>query len=172
MSKTNMNADKGDPGRKPRPSQPGAAPAQRFSPNSIILPLQSATLRDAVDELMPKALHGAGDVFLKSAKIAESLKKSLGPRCVESHHGLVFIHHRLKDISGPRMALGISPTGLQPEGEGGTAVFVAALFLSPLHEQGGDIPLWAKKTMCDERMIYQLRTAPDLAAVLALLAAP
>jgi hypothetical protein len=71
--------------------------ASRFSPNSIILPLKSATLRDAVDELVPKALHGAGDIILRSAKITESLKKGLNLRSVEYHHGLAFLHHRLRE---------------------------------------------------------------------------
>jgi hypothetical protein len=144
----------------------------RFSPNSIILPLKSATLREAVDELVPRALHGAGDIILRSAKIAESLKKGLSLRSVEYHRGLAFLHHRLRESPGQRMALGISPDGLQPEGDIENRIFVVALFLRPMREPGYDIPFWARKTMCNDKMIYQLRTAPDIPTVLQVLGAP
>jgi hypothetical protein len=149
-------------GRGPQ-TEPGAVP--RFGPNSIILPLRSATLRDAIDELVPKALHGAGDIILKSAKIAESLKKGLGVRSVEYHHGLAFLHHRLRESPGQRMALGIAPTGLQAEEGVEARIFVVALFLRPVREPGYEIPLWARRIMCNDKMIYQLRTAPDISAV-------
>jgi len=149
-----------------------STPAPRFSPNSIILPLKSATLRDAVDELVPRALHGAGDIILRSAKIAESLKKGLNLRSVEYHHGLAFLHHRLREAPGQRMALGISPDGLQPEGSAAGRIFVVALFLKPPREPGCDIPFWARKIMCNDRMIYKLRTAPDIPTVLKELGAP
>ncbi|MCX5794394.1 MAG: hypothetical protein NTY77_02715 [Elusimicrobia bacterium] len=146
--------------------------APRFSPNSIILPLKSATLRDALDELVPKALHGAGDIILRSAKIAESLKKGLDLRSVEYHPGLAFLHHRLRESVGQRVALGISPVGLQPEGDIENRIFVVALFLRPIREPGYDIPLWARRTMCNDKTIYQLRTAPDADTVLKVLGAP
>ena len=155
-----------------RAPQAGATNAPRFSPHSIILPLKSATLSDAVAELVPRALRGAGDIFLRSAKIAESLKKGLNLRAVEYHHGLAFLHHRLRESPGQRMALGISPDGLQPEGNIETRIFVVALFLRPMREPGYDIPLWARRTMCNDKMIYQLRTAPDITAVLEVLGAP
>jgi hypothetical protein len=159
-------------GEGSRVPQAGSTQAPRFDPNSIILPLRSATLRDAVDELVPRALHGAGGIILRSAKIAESLKKGLNLRSVEYHHGLAFLHHRLRESPGPRMALGISRDGLQPEGSIETRIFVVALFLRPVREPGYDIPLWARRTMCNDKMIYQLRTAPDMATVLKVLGAP
>jgi hypothetical protein len=157
-------ADRSSPGE----SQNGA----RFSPSSILLPIKSVTLREAVDELVPKALHGTGDVFLHSAKIAESLKKGLDLQSVEYHHGLAFLHHRLRESSGHRMALGISPNGLQGEGGSESRIFVVALFLRSTREPGYDIPLWARRSMCNDKMIYQLRTAPDIPAVLKVFAAP
>jgi hypothetical protein len=121
---------------------------------------------------VPKALHGAGDAFLHSARIAESLKKGLTLQSVEYHHGLAFLHHRLKESPGPRMAMGISPNGLQPEAGGDARIFVVALFLRPTREPGYDIPLWARRTMCNDKMIYQLRTAPDIPAALKVFDAP
>ena len=159
-------------GEKSHPSQTESTHTPKFSPNSIILPLKSATLRDAVDELMPRALHGAGDIILRSAKIAESLKKGISLRSVEYHRGLAFLHHRLRESPGQRMAMGISPDGLQPEGSTDGRIFVVALFLKPTREPGYDIPLWARKIMCNDRMIYKLRTAPDIPAVLKELGAP
>jgi hypothetical protein len=155
-----------------RGPQAEAADVPRFNANSILLPLRSATLRDAVDELVPRALHGAGDIIRRSAKIAESLKQGLNLQSVEYHHGLAFLHHRLKESPGPRMAMGISPNGLQPEGGSDARIFVVALFLRPLREPGYDIPLWARRTMCNDKMIYQLRTAPDITWVLKVFAAP
>lgn len=152
--------------------QAAAAEGSRFGPNSILLPLKAATLREAVDELVPKALHGAGDIILKSAKIAESLKKGLDLQSVEYHHGLALLHHRLRESTGPRMALGISPNGLQSEEDAGSRIFVVALFLRPAREPGYEIPLWARRTMCNDKVIYQLRTAPDIPAVLKVFGPP
>ncbi|MCX5795217.1 MAG: hypothetical protein NTY77_06980 [Elusimicrobia bacterium] len=155
-----------------RVSHAESTQAPRFSPNSIILPLKSATLRDAVDELVPRALHGAGDIFLRSARIAESLKKGIDLRAVEYHRGLAFLHHRLRESLGQRMALGISRNGLQPEGDIENRIFVVALFLRSTREPGYDIPIWARRTMCNDKMIYLLRTAPDVTTVLQVLGEP
>jgi hypothetical protein len=164
--------DKRSPSQDGGVMQADAIGALRFSPNSILLPLRSTTLGESVDELVPKALHGAGDIILKSAKIAESLKKGLDFQSVEYHHGLAFLHHRLSKSPGPRMALGISPNGLHSSENSGARIFVVALFLRPLHEPGYDIPLWARRTMCSDKMIYQLRTASDISAVLHVLGMP
>ncbi|MDD5629694.1 MAG: hypothetical protein PHU21_11555 [Elusimicrobia bacterium] len=167
-------SEQAQPGRPAAPPEhsPGPVCGKVLSHNSIVLPLRSATLKDAVDELVPKALHGAGDIVRSSAKIAESLKKGLSLRSVEYHRGLAFLHHRLKEAPAARMALGIAPDGLEADGAPGGRVFVVALFLKPTREPGYDIPPWARKTMCSERMVYRLRTAADVGAALQALAEP
>ena len=149
-----------------------SAPVPRFSPNSIILPLQSATLMGAVEELVPRALQGAEDISLRSAKVVECLQKGLHLRSVEYHQGLAFLHHRFREARGQRMALGISSIGLRPEKGVGNRIFVVALFLRPLGAPGYDIPLWARKSLCSDKMIGQLRTIPNVATALELLGTP
>lgn len=132
---------------------------------SIVLGLKSRTLSEAVDEVVPKALHGT-KAFVKSAEIAAALKGNLGYGAVEFRRGLAFLHQGVEELDAPRASLGISRDGLDPGVRSQERIFVVALFLKPARALGFDIPLWARRKLSDERTIYKLRTAADLDAVL------
>ncbi|MBI5244079.1 MAG: zf-TFIIB domain-containing protein [Elusimicrobia bacterium] len=159
------------PLRRPRESRLASPPGLLgLTKISIILNLKSASLTEAVQELVPKALHGTGNAFLESAKIAGALGEGIADgRCVEFHKGLAFLHLRVDELRESRAAVGVSADGLSAGGNAQGRVFVAALFLKPRLESGGDVPHWARKKFSDERTIYRLRTASDLEAVFKLL---
>ncbi|MBI4375121.1 MAG: hypothetical protein HY549_01600 [Elusimicrobia bacterium] len=135
---------------------------------SVVLELKSRGLAQAVDELVPKALQGT-KVFLKSAQIAKNLQGNLGYGAVEFRRGLAFLHAKVDELSEPRASLGISQDGLDPGVRAQERVFVVVLFLKPPRDPGFEVPLWARRKLCNERTIYRLRTAPDLDAVLHIL---
>jgi hypothetical protein len=130
----------------------------------IILGLKSASLSEAVDELVLKALLGTKN-SPRSAQIAKDLRRNLGYGAVELRRGLAFIHQRVDKLTEPRASLGISREGLDPGVRLQEKIFVVVLFLKPAHDFGFDIPLWARKKFCSERTSAQLRTATDLDAV-------
>jgi len=157
----------GAPGNQLQPLEPPEL--HGLTKRSIILGLKSATLLEAVGELVPKALHGTGKAFSRSSEIADTLKKQAAGGASEFHKGLVFLHMRLDDLQEKRAAMGISADGLSPGSAVGDKVFVVALFLRPSREPGYDVPLWTRRKLCNERAVYKLRTAPDLDAVLRIL---
>lgn len=159
------NPSSGQPeGEQGKPSEDSSG----FTKVSIALGLKSRTLLEAVDELVPKALHGT-KAFLKSAETAKALKANLGYGAVEFRHGLAFLHHRSEEFAESRASLGISRDGLDPGVHIQQRIFVVALFLKPSRDPGFDIPLWARRKLCNERTTYRLRTATDLAVVLGIL---
>lgn len=135
---------------------------------SIALGLKARALPEAVDELVPKALQGT-KAFLKSAEIAKALKENMGYGAVEFRRGLAFLHHRVDALSEPRASLGIARDGLDPGIRVQERIFVVALFLKPARDPGFEVPLWARRKLCNENAIYKLRTAENLDAVLQVL---
>lgn len=131
---------------------------------SVILRLKSRALGPAVDELVPRALHGT-KAFLKCGAIAKDLRGSLGFGAVEFRRGLALLHARVEDLAEPRASLGISRDGLDPDAGVQERVFVVVLFLKPAREPGFDIPLWARRKLSNEHAIFKLRTADDLDVV-------
>lgn len=161
------------PASEPPPGESQAEPPrglQGLTKMSVILGMKSRALLDAVEELVPKALQGT-KAFLKSAQIAKNLQGSLGYGAVEFRRGLAFLHLRIEELAEPRASLGISRDGLDPGVRVQERVFVVVLFLKPARDPGFDIPLWARKKLCNERTIYKLRTATDLDAVFQVLQA-
>lgn len=133
---------------------------------NVVLGLRATTLAGSVRELIPKALHGTGKAFLKSAEIAKSLGEGISEGSdVEFHQGMAFIHSRVEELHEARWALGVSADGLSHQGAAPARVSVVVLFLWPSRSNGCGVPHWARKKFCDERTIYRLRKAQDLAAV-------
>ncbi|MFA5138988.1 MAG: hypothetical protein WC728_07135 [Elusimicrobiota bacterium] len=134
---------------------------------SILIGLGPIDLAEAAKRLVPKALHGAGKVFSRSAEISKTLAQGIEDgSCIESHRGAALLHLRVEGLAEPRAALGISSEGMGPE-----RVYATALFLSPKGAAGSGIPHWARKKLFDEKTLYRLRTAADLESVCGVLSA-
>jgi mannitol/fructose-specific phosphotransferase system IIA component (Ntr-type) len=165
--------------KAPAPSERGrqwsagkAADAVGLDPASILLGLGPITLGEAVDALVPKALHGAGKAFQRGPEIAADLRQAMRQSALEFHRGLALLHARVADLTERRLALGVSNEGIATGDAAQERVFAVLVSLIPAGRPGYDIPLWARKTLCSERTIYQLRKAQDAAEVLRILKGP
>jgi hypothetical protein len=150
------------------PPHPRGEPASlsALRPDSIILPLNSTTLRGSLDELVPAALHGGGRFFLRSAEIADAIEGGGGLRGEAPHRGLAVLIQAVEGLPEPRLALGIAPHGLETEADDGGRAFVVLVLLRPATQGGDRVPAWVRRTFCSDRTLYKLRTAEDAASAL------
>jgi mannitol/fructose-specific phosphotransferase system IIA component (Ntr-type) len=164
-----MPKDEPESNAVPNGAQAGPPPgSQGPETMQVILGLQSGSLSESVDELVPKALQGT-KIFPKSAQIAKELRANLGYGAVELRPGLAFLHQRVDKLAAPRAAFGISREGLDPGVRLHEKIFLVVLFLKPARDFGFDIPLWARKTFCNEGTRRRLRAAQTEEAVLRIL---
>mgnify|MGYP001571156307 CR=1 FL=1 len=151
-------------------------PARRRPPpalgkGSIVLGLKAGRLEDAVDELVLRALHGAGRVFQRRDEIARDVKEGLKGKVLELQRGSAVLRLRLADIDHPRTALGVSRDGLTLDAAGDARVFVVLLQLLPESRSANGLA-GALRRLGDDKTIHLLRTAQSVEDVLAALAEP
>ncbi|MBI4678008.1 MAG: PTS sugar transporter subunit IIA [Elusimicrobia bacterium] len=149
---------------------PGPAPGfKALAKTPIVIGLACASLADAAQILVPKALHGSGKVAAKSADIAEEVREGIKLSSLELREGLAFIHHRVAGISERRLALGISHDGIPTGSSIQERVYIVFLSLMPENRPGYEVPLWSRRKLCNQQTIYRLRKAPDVDTVLSIL---
>jgi hypothetical protein len=149
--------------------QPGeqSLPAGLTRP-SIILGLKSKNLDGAIGELVPRALHGAGPIISKSQAITKLIQKRLKSSKLNPQSGIVFVSSRIPQLPSARVALGIAPGGLQYPPPNREPIYTVFLSLLPTDYTGPEMPVWARRCLGDKKKSYQIRTAPDLDAVISI----
>ncbi|MBI5622698.1 MAG: hypothetical protein HY924_02850 [Elusimicrobia bacterium] len=135
---------------------------------SIVPAMTGRTLEDSLDELVPRALHGAGPIVREVEAVARSLKEKLKLKPPLIQAGVAFVHAHVKGLASCKAALGVSPCGLEPP-PGQDRVYVVFLSLTPEKHQGSGIPAWAKRKLGDEKTLYELRKVQSIEAALGVL---
>lgn len=134
--------------------------------DSVVLPLQSKTIPDSMDELVPRALHSSGKLFHKRSAIAEMLRETIRKGLAEYHDRVAILHLTVDGLRETRVALGIAPNGLEPAQPGGSPFFVVLLFLLSEGSEGPYLTSYERKKLCHEKTVYKLRTARDVDAAI------
>lgn len=164
----------GDPRKSSEPETRQKKAWQQVIPASltrsaIILDLKSQTLEEAIGELVPCALHGAGPIISKSKAITKLIQKRLKSSEPDLQSGVAFIPSRIPKLTSAKVALGVAPEGLRGTPPNREHVYAVFLSLLPEGYSGPEIPVWAKRRLSDKKKLYQLKTAPDLNTVLNIL---
>lgn len=135
---------------------------------AIILNLKAGNLDEAIEELVPRALHGAGPIISKSQAIAKLIQKRLKSSKLDTRLGVVFITSRIPTLPAAKIALGISPEGLSHVSQSREPLHIVFLSLLPNDYAAQEIPLWARRSLHDSKKVYQIRTAPNCEAVISI----
>ncbi|PIU19488.1 MAG: hypothetical protein COT18_07280 [Elusimicrobia bacterium CG08_land_8_20_14_0_20_59_10] len=152
---------------------PGRQPGEQSLPSgltrsSIILGLKSKNLDGAVGELVTHALHGAGPIISKSQAITKLIQKRIKSSKLDPQSGVIFISSRIPQLPSARVALGIAPGGLQYPAPNREPIYTVFLSLLPKDYAGTETPVWARRCLGDKKKSYQIKTAPDMDAVLSI----
>ena len=155
------------------PKIPAKPPEEQSLPaglmrHSIILRLKAKNLDEAIGELVPHALHGVGPIISRSQAITKLIQKHLKSSKLDMRLGAAFVSSRIPQLPSARVALGIAPDGLWHASPNREPLHIVFLSLLPKDYTGQEIPPWARRCLHDNKKVYQIRTAPDLEAVISI----
>ncbi|MFH1724066.1 MAG: hypothetical protein ABII00_05525 [Elusimicrobiota bacterium] len=134
--------------------------------SAIVLPLQSKNMFDAMDELVPRALHDSGKIFQNCDHIAKTIREALQSGFAEHFDRVAIIKQSVAGLKETRLAIGIAPDGIASTRQSQIPPFVLLLCLLAEDSLSHHISSYERRKFCDERTVYKLRTALDAKSVL------
>lgn len=138
-------------------------------PQCIKVPLANATKREAVDELadLLATAHGITAV----AELKAAIWQRENARSTGIGLGIAIPHGKVAGFGALRMAIGIAPKPIEYGSLDRKPVDLVILLVSSADQTAAHIQALAKisRMLTDEALRQSLKTAPDAAALLALL---